>query len=102
MSTNQITEILSEKCQVPNSNACAEVLNLTSFSNQRQSLHCFDCCDRENVHFNSRNAYVIGEGLRIRVKAANFAGIFFFFSKHAKFACLTRLFPGNFFPILFG
>ena len=41
----------------------------------RQSLHCFDCCDRENIHFNSRKAYVTGEGLESRVEAANYAGI---------------------------
>ena len=69
---------MSKRCQVSNSNAWAHVLNLASFLPERQSLHCFDCCDKENVHFDSRKAYVTGEGLSIRVEAANFAGILFF------------------------
>ena len=61
-----------------NSNAWAHVLNLASFLPERQSLHCFDCCDKENVHFDSRKAYVAGNGLRSRVEATNFAEILCF------------------------
>ena len=63
---------------MPNSNAGALVLNLAPFLQQRQSLHWFNCCDRENVHFNCRKAYVTGKGLTTRVEAANFARILCF------------------------
>ena len=46
----------------------------------------FDCCDKS--YFNSRKAYVTGEGLWIHVETTNFVRILFF-SKHQKFACFT-------------
>ena len=46
---------MSKRCQVPNSNVCAHKPRVIFTI---EAVACFDCCDRENVHFNSRKAYV--------------------------------------------